>query len=215
MRYLVKSQRKLSHIIKASQAINGIPSNRLCECGYFLYSTDVIEICRPFKQDNSDWPTCTDCEHILLLEGRQMPFDKPAEPTLSEELERAARTINNVRNFMQAPHHFSFREYQNKTQTTAVYPGSGHNGDRGSISYLGLGLASEVGEVTDVIKKVLRDKGGVWTASMLERVYAELGDVLWYVSQLCNELSFDMGTVAEKNISKLAERKEKGELHGR
>jgi len=212
MRYLVKSHGEKSHIMQVGDII---PSKKITECGHSLDGWLSIDICRKFHSDENEWPTCTKCERILLLERRQMPFDKPTEPTLSEELERAARTINNVRNFMQAPHHFSFREYQNKTQTTAVYPGSGHNGDRGSISYLGLGLASEVGEVTDVIKKVLRDKGGVWTASMLERVYAELGDVLWYVSQLCNELSFDMGTVAEKNISKLAERKEKGELHGR
>lgn len=212
MRMLVKSgNRPFSHTIQVPLGLTNL-SGKACECGQLLNGADVIEIWRPFKDDNSERPTCTECERILLLEGRLMPFDKPAEPTLSEELERAARTINNVRNFMQAPHHFSFREYQNKTQTTAVYP---NTSDRAAISYLGLGLASEVGEVTDVIKKVLRDHSGQWTAAMYERVYAELGDVLWYVSELCNQLSFDMGTVAEKNIDKLTERKEKGELHGR
>lgn len=42
----------------------------------------------------------------------------------------------------------------------------------------------------------------------------ELGDVLWYLSQLCNELDLDLGTIADGNLSKLLDRKSRGKLQG-
>ena len=48
------------------------------------------------------------------------------------------------------------------------------------LAYLGLGLAGEVGEVADHIKKLLRDGG-----SDAERFTEELGDVIYYWACLC------------------------------
>src|ERR1700744_809872 len=48
------------------------------------------------------------------------------------------------------------------------------------LSYLGLGLAAEAGEVADHIKQLLRD-GKLDRAAMID----ELGDVIYYWACLC------------------------------
>ena len=49
-----------------------------------------------------------------------------------------------------------------------------------------LGLAGETGEVMEKVKKMIRDKNGVFspTPEDLEELKKELGDVLWYLSAL-------------------------------
>jgi len=42
----------------------------------------------------------------------------------------------------------------------------------------------------------------------------ELGDVLWYLSQLSTELSISLEEVASLNIEKLISRKKRNKLHG-
>lgn len=106
----------------------------------------------------------------------------------------------------------TFEEYQEQTKTTAVYPQDrnfSHN-----VSYLTLGLVSEAGEVAGKLKKVLRDERGVLDEEKIAAVSAELGDVLWYISQLANELRLDLGEIAEDNIDKLKSRQQRGALSG-
>lgn len=103
----------------------------------------------------------------------------------------------------------TFAEYQSKARETAVYPSIGHN-----YVYPVLGLVGEAGEVAEKVKKVIRDSGGVIDDSARQQIHSELGDVLWYVSTLCSELSLDLQSVAENNLEKLAKRKREGKLHG-
>ncbi len=42
----------------------------------------------------------------------------------------------------------------------------------------------------------------------------ELGDVLWYGSNCCSELGLSMGDVAQGNIDKLFDRKDRGVIQG-
>jgi NTP pyrophosphatase (non-canonical NTP hydrolase) len=56
------------------------------------------------------------------------------------------------------------------------------------------------------VKKVLRDQGGDFDAESLEGLRLELGDVLWYVSQLATELNLSLDEIAEANLVKLASR---------
>ncbi len=103
----------------------------------------------------------------------------------------------------------TFSEYQKESRKTAVYPNAGNN-----FIYPTLGLAGEAGEVAEKIKKVIRDKNGVIDEETKEKIAKELGDVLWYVAQLCTELGLSMEEVARKNLEKLFSRKERGVLHG-
>ncbi len=103
----------------------------------------------------------------------------------------------------------NFEQYQKKSRVTAAYPDADNN-----FIYPTLGLAGEAGEVAEKIKKVIRDKGGVVDAETKLSIEKELGDVLWYVSQIATELKLDLDDIAEKNIEKLYSRMERGKLGG-
>jgi len=94
-----------------------------------------------------------------------------------------------------------FDDYQEKTGRTAVYP------EEEAISYLALGLNGEAGEVAEKIKKSIRDDKEL----DLEK---ELGDVLWYLVRLADELGHDFSDIAETNLDKLEDRKERDRIHG-
>ena len=102
-----------------------------------------------------------------------------------------------------------FSEYQTKSRRTANYPSIGHG-----VIYPTLGLASEAGEVAGKIKKVFRDKGGVIGEAEKEALKSELGDVLWYIAQVCTELGLSLDAVAGYNIEKLYSRLERGRIGG-
>jgi len=94
-----------------------------------------------------------------------------------------------------------FATYQRRSWETARYPDAGAN-----PIYPTLGLCGESGEVADKVKKVLRDQAGAFDAHSLEGLRLELGDVLWYVSQLATELNLSLDEIAEANLAKLASR---------
>lgn len=102
-----------------------------------------------------------------------------------------------------------FNDYQIKSRRTAEYPAIGH-----PVVYPTLGLANEAGEVAGKIKKIFRDKGGIISAETRSALQAELGDVLWYLSQLCTELGLSLEEVAEANLAKLYDRFERGAIQG-
>ena len=104
----------------------------------------------------------------------------------------------------------TFEEYQKFTKSTASYPTE--NGL--NLMYTTLGLAGEAGEVTDKMKKVIRDKGGVINEETKYELAKELGDALWYISQLSAELNLTLDEVAEANIKKLKSRIARGTVHG-
>lgn len=82
------------------------------------------------------------------------------------------------------------------------------------IVYPTLGLANEAGEVAGKIKKIFRDRGGEITAEDREALRQELGDVLWYLAQICTELDLTLSEVASANLTKLFSRRERGTLYG-
>lgn len=82
------------------------------------------------------------------------------------------------------------------------------------IVYPTLGLANEAGEVAGKVKKIFRDRGGAITDADREALALELGDVLWYLSELCTRLGIPLGEVAAKNIAKLADRAARGVISG-
>src|SRR5512134_2674932 len=103
----------------------------------------------------------------------------------------------------------NFTDYQTKSRATAKYPVIGHG-----VIYPTLGLVNEAGEVAGKIKKVFRDKDGEISAETREALKAELGDVLWYISQVATELDLSLDDIAEHNIAKLYDRLERGKIRG-
>lgn len=102
-----------------------------------------------------------------------------------------------------------FDEYQKFTKTTAIYPIIGK-----SFVYPALGLAGETGEVLEKIKKVFRDNNGKLSKEAKEEITKELGDILWYLSQLSTELGLSLKDIAQKNMDKLNSRKSRNKLQG-
>jgi NTP pyrophosphatase (non-canonical NTP hydrolase) len=102
-----------------------------------------------------------------------------------------------------------FSEYQAKSRKTAKYPTIGH-----PVIYPSLGLVNEAGEVAGKIKKVFRDKNGLIDEETRSALKAELGDVLWYVAQVCSELGLSLDDVANFNLAKLYDRLERGVIQG-
>lgn len=103
----------------------------------------------------------------------------------------------------------TFDEYQRETAKTAIYPKLMH----GSV-YPALGLAGEAGEVAEKVKKLVRDDEGIVSEDKLKDVKKELGDVLWYVSQVATEFELNLAEIAELNIAKLRDRATRGKLKG-
>jgi NTP pyrophosphatase (non-canonical NTP hydrolase) len=103
----------------------------------------------------------------------------------------------------------NLNDYQAAALQTAVYPNQGAN-----FAYPALGLAGEAGEVADKLKKVIRDNDGVLTDQVRDAVAKELGDTMWYLAVLANEMDYDLATIAQINIDKLNSRKERGVLSG-
>lgn len=103
---------------------------------------------------------------------------------------------------------YDFETYTTAAKQTAIYPR-----DR-ALEYLALGLTSEAGEVAGKIKKVLRDEDSWFTDESHTALLSELGDVLWYLAMMAEELCIPLGWVAAENISKLKSRHERGVIGG-
>ena len=102
-----------------------------------------------------------------------------------------------------------FKTYQKRARETAQYPNLGSNN-----IYPTLGLVGQSGEVAEKVKKVLRDKKGIFDQDSKNAIKKELGDVLWYISNLCTELNFTLDEVAAQNLEKLRLRAAKGMISG-
>ena len=82
------------------------------------------------------------------------------------------------------------------------------------IVYPTLGLVNEAGEFAGKIKKIFRDKDGRFSETDREALKGELGDVLWYLTQICTNLDLTLEEVAESNLDKLFSRLERGKIQG-
>lgn len=105
----------------------------------------------------------------------------------------------------------NLNEYQEKAISTAIYPNQ--NSIHGII-YCTLKLNGEAGEVAEKTGKIIRDDDGKISDEKRIDLIKELGDVLWYIANLANELSVSLETVANINLKKLAQRKANNTLHG-
>ena len=103
----------------------------------------------------------------------------------------------------------TFEEYQKESRKTALYPNKDNN-----FVYPVLGLCGESGEIAEKIKKVIRDEAGVVSEQKKEEIKKELGDVLWYISQIATELGLSLDAVVKLNIEKLRSRLERNKIFG-
>ena len=98
--------------------------------------------------------------------------------------------------------------YQQVAKQTAIYP------REQAIIYTTLGLTGEAGEVANKVKKIIRDDGNKINESLVQEISAEIGDCLWYFSVLADDIGCKLSDIANANLEKLENRKEKVTLHG-
>ena len=116
----------------------------------------------------------------------------------------------------------TINEYQQKAHTFSCYEKPVCYQDvAGQIithnlefTYPALGLAEEAGEVAGKFAKAVRDEGGNISTERKEAIKKELGDVCWFVAELCTVMGLSMEEVMQHNINKLTDRKERGVIHG-
>ena len=98
--------------------------------------------------------------------------------------------------------------YQQVAKTTAIYP------REQAIIYPTLGLTGEAGEVANKVKKIIRDGSDKTSEDMVQALSSEIGDCLWYIAILADDVGVKLSDIANANLEKLFKRKEKGNLHG-
>ena len=108
----------------------------------------------------------------------------------------------------------SLNEYQQRALDTDTYP---HNILGTSARFMG--LSGEAGEATDKAKKEIRDhhffdSDAFQNDQRNHDMALELGDVLWYISTIANDLGYTLQQIAEMNINKLADRLNRDKIHG-
>lgn len=101
----------------------------------------------------------------------------------------------------------TFAEYQQRAIETALPSAL-------DMNYLAPGLAAEAGEVAGKWAKVVRDDAGLLTAEKRLEILKEIGDTMWFMALLSHYLNHDLGDIAQDNVDKLADRKERGVLGG-
>ena len=72
-----------------------------------------------------------------------------------------------------------------------------------------VGLSAEAGEFTEIVKKIIF-QGKPWNEDNRDHLITELGDVMWYVAQVCIALNISIDEVVLKNVSKLLKRYPEG-----
>lgn len=70
------------------------------------------------------------------------------------------------------------------------------------LTLTALGIAGEAGEVVDIIKKVLYHEHELDAPTLCK----EMGDLLWYITLLCDTAGFTLDEVMQANVEKLRQR---------
>tara|TARA_R100000700_G_scaffold29804_1_gene36667 strand:- start:6077 stop:6397 length:321 start_codon:yes stop_codon:yes gene_type:complete len=91
--------------------------------------------------------------------------------------------------------------YTDFTRKTAKYP------KRREKEYLMIGLMNEAGEVGGAFKKEIRDR-----IDNTELIIDELGDVLWYLTRLCDVYNIKLSELMVNNMDKLFNRMSKEDM---
>ena len=78
--------------------------------------------------------------------------------------------------------------------------------DAGGLLNGCLGLSGEAGELNDIVKKWIFHKKPLDR----EHMKKEIGDVCWYIADICHSMGFDLGEIFQMNIDKLKARYPEG-----
>ena len=101
-------------------------------------------------------------------------------------------------------------KYQQESSKQRQYKGA----IKHAIVYPAFGLAGEVGEFHEKLKKIFRDKAGQISDDDLQELKLELGDIAWYVAVCADVLGLKMSDVLDTNLQKTADRRRRDMVSG-
>jgi NTP pyrophosphatase (non-canonical NTP hydrolase) len=145
-------------------------------------------------------------QYVRMIEIELAYEQSVEEPSASEttsfpdlpeaDKERRRRIGEFIANVLHKNHH-PLDLYQQEVQRTVATKGYGD-----TLAMTSMGLAGETGECVELIKKHL------WHSHELDKdkIQGEIGDVLWYISAMCNALNISLKDALDKNIEKLRRR---------
>ena len=108
----------------------------------------------------------------------------------------------------------TLNQYQERAAKYAIYPAVMVGEESCAWVYPALGLCGEAGEVAEKIKKLIRDKGGVLTDDNKKEIAKEVGDVLWYCSNILQDIGISLEACAYTNLAKLESRQARNLIKG-
>lgn len=82
------------------------------------------------------------------------------------------------------------------------------------LAYCAGKLNGEAGEAAEIVFKAFRGNGGYLSGEDKVRLQKELGDIVWYVSNIAQLIGVPLSEIMQQNVDKLQDRKERGVLHG-
>ena len=105
----------------------------------------------------------------------------------------------------------TLNEYQDKAMTTCLFESE-------NFAYMMLNLVGEVGEIAGKVSKAIRKRQAeienndifISDPELTESIQKECGDVLWQLSGLCSVMGWSLEDIAQQNLDKLADRKQRG-----
>ena len=71
------------------------------------------------------------------------------------------------------------------------------------LKYMAIGLAGEMGEILNEIKKLERDDNNLLNNNRRNKIITEMGDMMWYFEGICRRLNCTIEEVIENNIQKI------------
>lgn len=104
------------------------------------------------------------------------------------------------------PAGMTLAQYQTAARQTRQFPPDA------AIIYPAIGLANEGGELLGLVKKGIRVGGLHAPLIARHEIIREMGDVLWYLAALADDLGIPLDVVAEENLAKLRERQSKNDI---
>lgn len=102
----------------------------------------------------------------------------------------------------------TFDYYQKEMIKTAIYD------KQYAVVYPLLGATGELGEIANKYQKVLRDNKGILSPEVKKEILKEIGDTLWFLTALTQDLGYTIQEVAKENLSKLESRHARGKIGG-
>ncbi|MBB1074497.1 hypothetical protein HUU62_08745 [Rhodoferax sp. 4810] len=98
----------------------------------------------------------------------------------------------------------NIHEYEESVIATSNYQRSNE-----SLFIVTVALLGELGEYANKVKKASFKKT-LDNALVIDDLKSELGDVLWYLTELCHQHDLSLDDVARANADKVTNRKQKG-----